>query len=128
MPLNSSNQHISYRRLLGNRGEQAVADYLIKQGYSLLATNYQKKSGEIDLIVQKNEIVAFVEVKLRTKQYFNTSQVITPSKQRKIIATAQRFILEQRLFDQVYRFDVALVEYNNDNPVITYIKNAFTQE
>lgn len=127
MPLKSSKRHIS-KRLLGNRGEQAIADYLVKQGYTIIATNYQKRSGEIDLIAQKNELIAFIEVKLRTKNYFNISEVITFSKQRKIIATAQRFILEQSLFNHIYRFDVALVEYNNDNSVITYIKNAFTKE
>ena len=127
MPLHSSNNHFTYRKQLGSQGEQAVVEELTKNGYSILATNYQKKVGEIDIIAQKNEILAFIEVKLRTKQYFNTSQVIIPSKQQKIIKTAKYFILEHKLFDYVYRFDVALVEYKDDTFVITYIPNAFTK-
>ncbi len=128
MPYNSSNNnYFAYRKQLGCQGEQAVVENLTKRGYNILATNYQKKVGEIDIIAQKKEILAFVEVKLRTKQYFHTSRVITPSKQRKIIKTAQRFILERKLFDYVYRFDVALVGYKDNTFAITYIPNAFTK-
>jgi putative endonuclease len=107
-------------------GESIVAQYLEDRGFSIVASNYQRRTGEIDLIARKAEVVAFVEVKSRRNCHFNLSEVITPAKQRKIIKTAQRFILENGLFDTVYRFDVALVELENTGDQVTYIENAYT--
>jgi putative endonuclease len=116
------------RRKLGNTGELLVITHLEQDGYIIAAQNYQKKYGEIDIVARKDDVVAFVEVKLRKKKYFATSEVITPSKQRKIIATAKAFILEHKIYNALYRFDVALVTFDhNKQPDITYIPNAFTQ-
>ena len=48
---------------VGNLGEQIAAQYLTNHGYQILAKNYQKKYGEIDLIGEKAAQVHFVEVK-----------------------------------------------------------------
>lgn len=114
---------------LGSKGELLVAQKLQNEGYTLLAQNYTARSGEIDLIAIKDEVIAFVEVKLRTKQYFQLSQVIVPSKQRKIITTAKLFISRNlHLGPKSYRFDVALVEKEpTQDFAITYIPNAFTE-
>ncbi len=113
---------------LGAKGELLVAEKLKNAGYTILAQNYTARSGEIDLIAMKDEVIAFVEVKLRTKQYFQLSQVIVPSKQRKIIKTAKLFIVKNDFGPKSYRFDVALVELQaTQNFKITYIPNAFTE-
>ena len=112
-------------KLIGAQGEQLVATYLQKQGFIILARNFYIRGGEIDLIARKKNILVFVEVKSRSTQYFNTSEVITLSKQKKIILTAKYFLSQNtQLDDTIYRFDVALV--NAFNQKITYIPNAFT--
>lgn len=113
---------------LGKKGEDLVALYLQQQGYTICARNYTQRCGEIDIIAQKETVRAFVEVKLRQSHYFALSEVITPSKQRKIIAAARWYNSQERTqHDLIYRFDVALLEHHGSDYDITYIPNAFTQ-
>ena len=61
---------------LGNLGERLVADWLEAKNFLILARNFKARSGEIDLIAQKDDLVAFVEVKTRIKAYFQPSTAI----------------------------------------------------
>lgn len=115
------------RHQYGNQAEEYVASYLLRDGFTILARNYTKRCGEVDIIARKDELITCVEVKARTNYYFNLSEVITPSKQRKIIKTAQLFIAEQSLYDVILRFDVALVSTDDGQFDIQYIPNAFTK-
>lgn len=120
------------RKIVGSQGEQAVVNYLIKQGYTICARNYAIRAGEIDIIARNGETLAFVEVKTRTTAYFNLSEVIVPAKQRKIMYTARHYIFMNKIEDMVYRFDVALLHSKENiatEPAtwdITYIRDAFT--
>ncbi|MBP1851400.1 YraN family protein [Rhizobium halophytocola] len=49
----------------GHLAEWIAALYLLLHGYRILAIRYRTKLGEIDLIVRKGDLVAFVEVKQR---------------------------------------------------------------
>ncbi len=109
------------RKKLGNLGEEKVARYLEQQGYTILARNFTSKSGELDLIAHKDDVIAFVEVKTRQHHYFATSQVVIPSKQRKIIKTAKYYIMVNQLSEKTFRFDIAIVSPMD----IEYIPNAF---
>ena len=51
------------RRDIGKLGEDFCGHILAAKGYRILAQNYHSRYGEIDLIVQKEGIIAFVEVK-----------------------------------------------------------------
>ena len=83
------------------------------------------RDGEIDIIASKKTTLVFVEVKTRAAHYFNTTEVITYPKQKKICVTAKRFLAQNQNFhDMTYRFDVALVDACTQK--ITYIPNAFT--
>lgn len=116
------------KNVLGKKGEELVVRYLQQQGFIIRACNYQQRCGEIDIIAEKENVRAFIEVKLRQSHYFNLSEVITPSKQRKIIMTARLYNSRQQdNKPMVYRFDVALLEHNGYDYDITYISNAFTQ-
>ena len=117
----------STTKQLGKAGERAVGTWLQQRGFTILCYNYRSKIGEIDIIAQHNTILAFVEVKARTVTYFNSSELIIASKQKKIIQTAQKFCFEKNITDKIYRFDVALVQPRNDSFDITYIPNAFTK-
>lgn len=114
--------------VLGANGEKAVASWLAKQGFRILANNYRVRSGEVDIIALQGNVVAFVEVKTRTNNYFPMSLVVTPTKQRRIIRAAHAFIASKQLLDHIFRFDVALVTWQHSQPIIEYIPNAFTQQ
>ena len=118
---------ISFRRALGNQGETLVEEYLLKQGFSIVMKNFSVRGGEIDLIACKKDVIAFIEVKTRTHIYFDTSEVITLAKQKKIIFAAKFFIAKQAYVDMTYRFDVALV-HGEQQKEITYLENAFCEQ
>ncbi|MEX2437974.1 MAG: YraN family protein [Candidatus Babeliales bacterium] len=109
----------------GASAELFVGNHLAQQGYTVLAQNYRQRCGEIDIIAAKKGYLIFVEVKARKTDYFNLSELITPSKQQKIIKTARYYCARNTVFDKVIRFDVALVLDTNNGFDMTYIENAF---
>lgn len=109
----------------GFLGEAHVVTWLQQNGYIILAQNYACKLGEIDIIARKDNVVSFIEVKTRFITYFDLSELITPGKQKKIIMTAKRYIALHGNHNQIYQFDVALVEKTPEGLVVSYIPNAF---
>ena len=102
------------------------------KGFEILDQNYRTRRGEIDLIAFRHQLLLFVEVKMRQKNYFELSQVITTTKQRKIVIAAKEYLAHHDHYDKACRFDVALIEPVTTNttttPSITYIENAFTEQ
>ena len=120
---------INSTKNLGNAGELFVVQHLENQGFTIRAQNYRKFFGEIDIIASKKNLYVFVEVKTRKSDAMAMGQLISPSKQQKIIKTAQTFIAEQQLGgDHICRFDVALLVKNDINFSMEYIENAFTKQ
>ena len=114
---------------LGNAGELFVVQHLQSHGFTIRAQNYRKFFGEIDIIASKKNLYIFVEVKTRKSDTMARGQLISPSKQQKVIKTAQTFIAEQQLGgDNICRFDVALLVKNDINFSMEYIENAFTKQ
>lgn len=115
-------------RKLGNAGEQSVIDYITQLGFIVCAQNYRKFFGEIDIIAYKKNLYIFIEVKTRKSDNMCMKQLISTSKQAKIIKTAQTFVAERQLgFHNTLRFDVALVLQQESGFEIEYIENAFTK-
>lgn len=50
-------------RKIGDIGERIACEYLVKKGFSIATRNYRKSWGEIDIIVNKDSLIHFVEVK-----------------------------------------------------------------
>lgn len=113
-------------RDIGNMGEQAVCDMLLRHGYRILKRNYTIRGGEIDIIAEKNELLSFVEVKTRRHDPLTTGeQAITYAKRRHIIKAAEKFMLT---LDEPMnaRFDVAVVEHDKGKITkIRYYVSAF---
>lgn len=114
------------QQIIGKISENLAREYLQQQGLKLVVTNYKCKCGEIDLIMQENETLVFVEVRYRKINDFgDTISSVTKSKQRKIIRSAVCYLLENGLYDQVLcRFDIVGISHDvNDN--FQWIKDAF---
>lgn len=116
---------MNYRIEKGKEGELLVSQYLKKQGYTIITQNYRKRFGEVDLIVQKDDTLAFVEVKWRHDPLIDPAELIGPSKQKKIVSIAKEFLSKHNDLDVVCRFDVALIEESNNSIKLRYIPNAF---
>jgi len=117
------------KKLTGRFGEQTAAEYLKKKRYTLVGLNYASRFGEIDLIVQNNKYIVFVEVKLRKSDNFaKAREFVTQSKQEKIIKTASLWLAQNETALQP-RFDVIEI-YAPDGAAskalrINHIENAF---
>jgi putative endonuclease len=126
-PQDTSKKNTNHTKSFGKSAESMVAQQLKNQKFSILAQNYRIKQGEIDIIAIRDDLVIFVEVKARVHNTFDIGTVITQSKQRKIIYTAQHFLQHNPSFEyKSCRFDVALIEQLLPYPKITYIPNAFS--
>lgn len=116
---------MNYKIQKGKEGELLVARYLQKQGYTIITHNYRKQFGEIDVIAQKDDTIAFVEVKWRHDPLIDPAEVIGYSKQKKITSIAKHFLSQHTEIEVVCRFDVALIEEYNNSIELRYIENAF---
>lgn len=94
---------------LGLKGEQIAKRYLLRKGCKILATNYQCRFGELDLIAEEQGVLVFCEVKTRSQGMIAPPQEsVTPAKQRKMIKTAQ-FWLAEHPSESEMRFDVLAI-------------------
>jgi putative endonuclease len=101
---------LNSRQRLGKSGEETVADFLNKKGYTILVKNYRCKVGEIDIIAKNGPVLVFIEVKTRSGLgYGSPAEAVTPRKQRQISRAAQWYLAEQQLLDVPARFDVITV-------------------
>lgn len=131
MSINDQNKNRDFKiKQRGKLGERYVGDYLSERGYSIVTNNFSCQYGEIDVIAQKDSIIAFVEVKTRTSGSMTGGlESITKSKIKKILKTAAFYLMKNNIILQP-RIDCAEVivnEYDNRLVNITYIENAVEQ-
>ncbi len=112
----------------GNRGEQLACDFLENDEYTIIARNWRKRSGEIDIIATKNNILVFLEVKTLSHTTSDTLEIILGNiKQKKIIHTAKLFLQNNRQYIESYmRFDVLVIDMPGLPPVY-HIEDAFRE-
>jgi len=114
---------------VGKQGETMAERYLKEKGYSILAKNFLKRSGEIDLIAKdpQNQELVFVEVKTRRSNTFGyPEEAVTQKKLDKIEQTALQWLEEKDFSDHHWRIDVIAVELQK-NKKITHLKNISLQ-
>lgn len=112
---------------IGERGERHAEAFLRCKGYEIIMCNYHTRYGEIDLICADAEYLVFAEVKTRSDTRFGTPrEAVTAAKQRKIILSAQQWILQHPTALQP-RFDVIEVLVSPDHTTcrINHIPDAF---
>ncbi|MFC1842212.1 YraN family protein [Candidatus Dependentiae bacterium] len=112
---------------LGKAGEKIVAKKLANTGFTILHKNYTQRYGEIDIIASKDDLLVFVEVKMRKNPIFDLEYLITRQKQKKIIKVASQYIARYNHTEKTCRFDVALIKGTETNYALTYIPNAFCE-
>lgn len=117
------------RALMGKRAERLALHYLKQQGLTFIAKNFTCAMGEIDLIMQDQHSLVFIEVRLRHRDDFATGLVsVNQTKQRKIIKTALFYLQSYPLPpDKTCRFDVIGLSSLSLKD-LTWVKNAFTVE
>lgn len=111
---------------IGRFGEAAVCDWLRKRNYEIVRQNFCVRGGEIDIIAQNQEYLAFVEVKTRRPDSLASGyDAVTIKKQARLIQTAAAWCAEHPTALQP-RFDIACVIMQGIHILsIEYLDNAF---
>jgi|SRR5579872_2767085 len=117
------------RQQAGTAAEDAAAAYLKSQGLVILARNYRRRAGELDLIARQDDELVIVEVRTRaTDRFGGAAASVDGRKQMRIVRAASQ-LLQQRpaLAALRVRFDVIVVRHPlAAQPGIEWIKHAFS--
>lgn len=116
------------RAEFGRMAEDAALRYLQEHNLILLQRNFRSRFGEIDLIMQENNTIIFVEVRSRKNSAFlHPAETIDHSKRNKIRKTSQVFMQKTLAWNRYdWRFDVITLIGKRENEMeIEWIKSAF---
>lgn len=110
---------------LGKKGEQLALEYLEKHGYTILDKNWRYQKAEVDIIAQKEEILAVVEVKTRSSTDFGDPQdFVKPKKIKLLVAAIDEYVTSKNL-DVEVRFDIIAIVKTGNNFTLEHIEDAF---
>lgn len=113
---------------LGRRYEALVARHLEDRGWRILERNYRHGRGEVDLVIGRGDVVAFVEVKGRAGEGFgHPLEAVTWRKRREIARVARGWLWEREgPCVPVVRFDaVAVVPGHGGEVRIEHVEDAW---
>lgn len=95
------------RQSLGVLGERVAARWFAAHGYAVLARRFRSGHRDLDLVVARDGVVAFVEVKARGGLEFGGPlAAVHWRKQRELVRSAQVWVARYGQAGQAYRFDV----------------------
>ncbi len=110
----------------GELGERIAARWLERSGWRVLARRFRAGRRDIDLVVEREGLVAFVEVKARTGEAFGDPvEAVHRRKQRSLSKSAQTWIVRHGRLGEQYRFDVVGVLLRDKRVFVRHVAGAF---
>jgi putative endonuclease len=110
---------------LGKFGEDLAIDYLKKNGYTILDTNWTFQKAEIDIIAKKENTLAIVEVKTRSSLEFGLPQDFVKPKKIQLLVKAVDAYVNMKDLDLEVRFDIIAIHKDNKSFAIEHLIDAF---
>nr|WP_299345060.1 YraN family protein [Allomuricauda sp.] len=109
----------------GRFGEEVAEDFLRNRGYKILQKNYYYTKAEVDIIAQKDDTLAIIEVKSRSRGFFkDMSEVVHPKKIKLLVKAADHYVIENDL-DVEVRFDIITVIKKDLGFEVEHLEDAF---
>jgi len=111
------------RRQTGSHAENSAAAFLEAQGFTVVARNFLRRVGELDIVARSGDLLVVAEVRTRASDdYGGAAASIGHAKQRRIAMTAALFLQQHRELARCrVRFDVLIVRDGN----VEWLKHAF---
>jgi putative endonuclease len=104
----------------GRLAESLAASFLRLRGYTIRDQNVRLGPLEIDLVAEREDILAVVEVKFRQKtSWGGASGAVNPAKVRHLETAAVRYIRWRGIRERKIRFDVVLIEAGAETDTLT---------
>ena len=119
------------RRDTGALGEKLARDFLKKQGYRILETNYRYPEGEVDIVAKHKDSLVFIEVRTKKSLEFGSpEESITRTKRERLRAAAARYRQTHNNLPLSWRIDVVAIELDQrgDLSRIALIENAVSED
>lgn len=114
---------------IGARAEEKARTWLEKNGWVCLEQNARTRFFELDLVMKDGDTTVFVEVKYRkSNDYGGGVGAITRDKQRRLIAGAQAWLAEKKLWDEPVRFDVMIFRESSSGVKLQHLKDCLWRE
>ena len=114
------------RQALGELGERIAARWLRRGGWRIVAHRFRSGHRDIDLVVEREGTVAFVEVKARRSGGFGGPvEAVGWRKQRELARSAAVWIDRHGQPGEAYRFDVIGVVVAGGSVRVRHVENAF---
>ena len=114
------------KKEIGILGENAAANHLIEKGYTILERNYRINHLEVDIIAQKDDTIAFVEVKTRSEDFIVSPLDAVNYRKQNLIVNAADGYMRHFNREEEGRLDVITVLHNNGKIVsIEHIEDAY---
>lgn len=108
------------RRALGDLGERIAAQHLRAKGYSIRELNFRTREGEIDIIAEYQDTLAFVEVKTRRGSAFGTAaEALSSAKQRRLVALAEAYGQQREGLPSAQRIDLIALDLAPDGRLLS---------
>jgi putative endonuclease len=92
----------------GRTAELVALWYLRLKGWRLIACRYKSPVGEVDLVMRRGKVTAFIEVKAR-QSLDDAVEAVSPRQARRIGAAARYFLAAKDHGAQACRFDIVAV-------------------
>ena len=115
---------------LGQAGEDIARRHLEERGYALRQANYRCRWGEVDLVMEHEGAVVFVEVRTKRSTAFGTpEESVTAAKRKRLTATAYTYLQEHDL-DVPFQIDLVAIAVNTRGEVtrVTHLENVVTED
>lgn len=110
---------------LGTLGEEFAVEFLEKNGYKILETNWTFQKAEVDIIALKGTVLAVVEVKTRSSIDFGLPQdFVKPKKIQLLVKAINEYVISREL-DVNVRFDIIAIQKENKDFVLEHLEDAF---
>ena len=105
----------------GRAGEEAAAEMLVATGYIIRHRNWRCRSGELDLIAEKDGWLVIVEVRTRRAggRFGTAAESVDYRKRRQLQTTAQVYMQSAGVQGRHVRFDVIAVSVDSDGKITT---------
>ena len=110
---------------LGKLGEEMAVEFLQKNGYKILETNWTFQKAEVDIIAKKENTLAIIEVKTRSSLDFGLPQdFVKPKKIQLLVKAVNGYVVSNNL-DVEVRFDIIAVHKEGKSFAIEHLIDAF---
>jgi putative endonuclease len=126
----------SEKQKIGELGENIASRFLMKQGFSVIDRNYTKKWGELDIVVEKEKVIHFIEVKsvscenldnvTRGTDTYRAEDNMHPWKAKRMSRTIQTYLLDKKVPENVeWQIDLLVVylDIKNKKAKVKVVKN-----